>query len=260
MYLSFFYLLSVKDLIYNICYVVNPDKHVTYEIVQQYFIDILYLYFFYLFRVKDLISNGYANYVVNPDKHVTYEIVQQYVNNTAAKITSPLLANWKDSLGDIPQRFSFTHMYEFLMKRSVLVLGKDAQILETLDLPVAEKPLVKGYNFYGSGHVTEIKVNVTDGYCHVWSKVYASMKDQLYLSKIVLEGASGLVISAECACVAGRGGKCNHVAAVLFALLKFREVQSQPSCTGQPQKWHLPSRKRKRETVPKKIGELHKLG
>ena len=53
----------------------------------------------------------------------------------------------------------------------------------------------------------------------------------------------------------GHGGKCNNVAAILFALVEFRESQMKTSCTGQPQQWHLRSRTSKKRTKPKIIGE-----
>ena len=141
------------------------------------------------------------------------------------------------------------------MKREVIVLSADRVFIDNVMLPVAEKPLTKGYNFYGSGHVSEIKVNITDGFCHVWSHVMASMKQLSYLCKIVIDVDSSFVLNAECQCVAGRGGKCNHVAAILFALVEYRESQMKTSCTGQPQQWHLPSRTSKKRTKPQTIGD-----
>lgn len=207
------------------------------------------------FRVNDLMANGFSRYVVDPDKNLTYDIVQSYVNEKVPEIPTPLLCNWKDNLVCIPEKLNYTHVYEYLIKRTVVVLTKERDIVETYDLPVADKPLTKGYNFYGSGHVSEIKVNLSDQYCHVWSHVMASMRDESYLTKTVLDAKSSCILKAECACVAGRGGKCNHIAAVLFALVEYRDSQMKISCTGKPQQWHLPSRSRKRKTKPQKIGE-----
>ena len=89
-------------------------------------------------------------------------------------------------------------MYEYLMKRKVVVLSGDGVIIDNVMSPVAEKPLTKGYNCYGSGHVSEIKVNITDGFCHVWSHVLASMKQLSYLYKIVIDVDWSFVLNAEC--------------------------------------------------------------
>lgn len=217
----------------------------------------------YACRIKEVIASGYSKHVVDPDKSITYEIVQSYVNSVNPKVSTPLLANWKNTMDDIPKQLNYTHMYEYLVKRTAVVLRKPDQqstgasfeITATYELPTADKPLTKGFNFYGSGHVQEIKVNNTDGHCHVWSSVMASMKDKTYLSKIVLEGTSGVILRAECQCVAGCGGKCNHIAAVLFALIEYRESMKKDSCTSNPQQWHLPSRKSKKRTRPQKIGK-----
>ena len=69
----------------------------------------------------------------------------------------------------------------------------------------------------------------------------ANMTHQSYLCKIVIDVDSSFVFNAECQCVAGRVGKCNHVAAILFALVEFRESQMKTSFTGQPQQWLVPA-------------------
>ena len=65
------------------------------------------------------------------------------------KMTAPSVSNWRDILGEIPQDLDFTHIYEYLMKRIVLVLAKSSEVVEKFTLPVADKPLTKGYNFVG---------------------------------------------------------------------------------------------------------------
>ena len=95
-------------------------------------------------RIKDLISSGF----VNPDTSLSYDLIQAYVNETVPKISSPLLINWKTTLEGVPSTFNYTHLYEYLIKRTVVVL------------------------------------------------------------------------------TAGRGGKGNHVAVVLFALIEFQKSQS----------------------------------
>ena len=82
----------------------------------------------------------------------------------------------------------------------------------------------------------------------------ASMKDKIYVVSVTLEKDSSLILAATCQCVAGAGGKCNHVAGVLFALLDYRESMLNKSCTEKPQEWHLPSRKSKQSSKPVKTG------
>ena len=66
--------------------------------------------------------------------------------------------------------------------------------------------------------MSEIKVNITDEFCHVWSYSTVGVKNQSYLYKIVIDSECAFVMNVECQCVAGLGGKCGHIAAILFAL------------------------------------------
>ena len=63
------------------------------------------------------------------------------------------------------------------------------------------------------------------------------------MTDLVLKQQSAMVLTAKCHCVADNGGKCNHVAGVLFGLLDFQKtVKDAPeSCTFKEQKWHQPS-------------------
>ena len=65
------------------------------------------------------------------------------------KVTSPAFYNWTDTLSDIPQKFNCTHMYEYLMKREVIVLSADGVIIDNAMLPVAEKPLQSVFVWQG---------------------------------------------------------------------------------------------------------------
>ena len=209
-----------------------------------------------IFRVTDIKEAGLDKFVIDPDGILRYVIVQDYVDSLTAHVTLPHVSNWQNDPQSVSTNFSYAHVYEYLVKRKAVVLRSLDSDTEndSYELPIAEKPLRKGYNFYGSGHIEEIKSNRTGDHCHLWTRVQSSMKDKVYTTKIVF-GNTGIILRGHCQCVAGKGGKCNHVAASLFAVLDYLESQKSASCTGQPQKWHLPSRKRKRQTVPTKIGE-----
>ena len=75
--------------------------------------------------------------------------MQSYVDDRIRKVTSPALYNWTDTLSDIPQKFYYTHMYEYLMKREVIVLSADGVIIDKAMLPVAEKPLQSVFMWQG---------------------------------------------------------------------------------------------------------------
>ena len=53
------------------------------------------------------------------------------------------------TLSDIPQKFNYTLMYEYLMKREVIVLSTDGVVIDNVILPVAEKPLQSVFVWQG---------------------------------------------------------------------------------------------------------------
>lgn len=117
------------------------------------------------------------------------------------------------------------------------------------------KPLVKGFTFYESGHVLTIKScnSENNSKSYVQSQVLPSMKKtSAYLCQIVIR-KNGLIQKACCGCPAGVDGRCNHVAATLFALEEFCKArakeENEESCTSQKCQWNVP-RKRKVELVP----------
>ena len=75
--------------------------------------------------------------------------MQSYVDDRIRKVTSPAFYNWTDTLSDIPQKFNYAHMYEYLMKREVIVLSGDGVIIDNAILPVAEKPLQSVFVWQG---------------------------------------------------------------------------------------------------------------
>ena len=114
------------------------------------------------------------------------------------------------------------------------------------------KPLVKGYNFYKSGHVLFISHLSENGKHYMKSQVMPSMKKKaVYLCYLVLTSV-GNVLRAHCGCPAGVDGRCNHVASTMFALeeyIKVRDKQCTESCTSKPCKWNVP-RKRTGSVTP----------
>ena len=75
--------------------------------------------------------------------------MQSYVDNRIRKVTSPAFYNWTDTLSDILQKFNYTHICEYLMKKEVIVLSADGVIIDNAMLPVAEKPLQSVFVWQG---------------------------------------------------------------------------------------------------------------
>ena len=106
------------------------------------------------------------------------------------------------------------------------------------------KPLVKGFNFYKSGHVLTVKSCNEDTRSYVKSQVLPSMKKDLCL---IIVWKNGLVQKAYCACSTGIDGRCIHVhvAVTLFALEEFcklraKQEETRKACTSQKCKWNVP--------------------
>ena len=141
------------------------------------------------------------------------------------------------------------------------------------------KPLVKGFNFFKSGHVLYIGHLNENGKHFIKSQVLPSMKkDKVYACFLVITSV-GKILRAHCKCPAGIDGRCNHVAATLFALEQhFKDrgkkttIDTDESCTSMPCQWNVP-RKRKGPVQPinqmsfvkhdyakeKKIPKLHSM-
>ena len=110
------------------------------------------------------------------------------------------------------------------------------------------KPLVKGFNFFKSGHVLSIKCQKLNDLFYIKSQVLPSMKKITPYSCFIILDAFGQVVQAYDGCPAGVDGRCNHVAATLFALEGYFKHQTKESenvsCTSKPCTWNIP-RKRK---------------
>jgi len=76
-----------------------------------------------------------------------------------------------------------------------------------------------------------------------------------------LDQANGNVVNAKCNCKAGQGGSCKHVAALLYTILDYvnmdtKEIPRDLTCTQVGQKWHVPSGANKTEDKAFKFSSL----
>ena len=116
--------------------------------------------------------------------------------------------------------------------------------------PKAFRNKKQGYHLWKEGYVRNIfmKPNVTAKrkLFLAKSKVHASMKNNQYTVYVHLDQINGEVMEAKCNCKAGQGGCCKHVAALLYTLLDFanldlKQIPADMTCTQVAQKWHVPS-------------------
>lgn len=113
----------------------------------------------------------------------------------------------------------------------------------------AMKHKILGYQLFKEEYVKTIKVKP-----HVKAEkisflvkgfVVASMKKDKYTVYTHLCESSGDILYGKCNCKAGAGGCCKHVAAILYQLVEYRQlnlrsVPDDKSCTDVLQKWHVP--------------------
>jgi len=111
------------------------------------------------------------------------------------------------------------------------------------------KPLVKGYNFFMSNHVISMYHLAKDGKHYIKSQVLPSMKKSSVYTCYIVISSIGFVLQGKCGCPAGVDGRCNHVAATLFAMESLHKKnsnveQSDVSCTSKTCKWSVPSKRK----------------
>ena len=170
--------------------------------------------------MKELQSIGLSKFVFDPDHDTKMKVLQEHFGSIK-DIAEPLVANWAESMDVIPLRYSYMSIVEYLVKCQVAIIDATGRALSApVMLPMAEKPLVKGHNFFASDNVGEVLLNcAADGVVHIRSGVLALMREIRYDVKCVIDGQYGLVLLASCQCPAGAGSKCHHVAALLFVML-----------------------------------------
>ena len=147
--------------------------------------------------------------------------------------------NWSINLSNLPD-ITQGKIYEYL------VLGKN---FDNAALRGAVKHKVNGYQLFKEGFVKKMKVkdNVKGGKLSFLTKCFvaASMKNERYTVYVYLCQTSGDILYGNCSCKAGVGGCCQHVAAVLYQLVEYRQlnlntVPDDKTCTDILQRWHVP--------------------
>ena len=201
----------------------------------------------FFLRVKDYIAGGLHDKIKNPDGGIHLARVKAGLGLTEEISVKTLKENFPsdgftEDLSILPF-ISFGTIWRYMIEES------DAK----KPLSTA-KPLVKGYNFFKSGHVLTVKCREYDGKFYVTSKVLPSMKKSVVYNCYIVLNKVGKVMTAYDGCPAGVDGRCNHVTSTLFALEEFFKqnnisVQPSLSCTSKPCAWNIP-RKRKVENQP----------
>ena len=167
--------------------------------------------------------------------------IEPGTSSEADKSDTALGGGWAKSLKFIPG-FSYKKLEEHLVLDAKKTSdGKPAE---------AFKHKKSGYKLFKAGYPRQfmVKLNVQKGeavHFLVRCCVNAEMKKKQYLVYVHLHQHTGDVAYAKCNCPAGAGGCCKHVAATLYQLLDYIEldlsdIPDDKTCTQELQKWHVP--------------------
>ncbi|KAK3753046.1 hypothetical protein QZH41_001200 [Actinostola sp. cb2023] len=162
-------------------------------------------------RVNDYISNGLGGNIVDPDGGINIE--KKRLELGLDEEISPLtdeafpIDGFRVGVSDLP-KVGYAQIWKYLIE--------DVELKKQLSV---EKPIVKGYNFYKSGKVKGVFSKSENGLFYVKSQVMPSYakSSSLYAVKIIIK-ANSEIHRAYCPCPAGIDGRCNHLAASLFAI------------------------------------------
>lgn len=244
--------------------------------------------------MKEYISLGLDKELVDPDKgaNIARKLRVQAPRFDSAEVDTTVgkpahlspappapEAGWTSRLSDLPT-VTFASLYQHFVEGPTRAVAGSADHKDkdeagpsaassiagsssNADCAASFRGLSKGFRFFKDGHVQSIEYHSlpgSPGLSYVRAQVLPSMKKgKKYLVRICLV-ENGDVHTAHCVCPAGLGGRCNHVAGLLYALEEFvreglREASSVP-CTSRLQAWNKP---RPRNVPPSRVYEVRAL-
>ena len=176
------------------------------------------------------------------------EVLSKVPKQDSGTSPVPLLpvTGWKKfPSGKIPKDFCYGTIYEHIISSAKLIgLGGEPDV--TADVNTS-KPMSKGRWFFKSRNVKEMQDSWKDNYYFVKAVVQASYSEDDRNVSVTLRGDDAFVVDASCDCKASEMGRCNHVAAVLFAVEDFTMKYGfeAPACTSITCSWNVGRKKQK---------------
>lgn len=207
------------------------------------------------------------------NKKIREQREQQQPNPDHNAIPVLPVTGWKQiGTHAIPRDFNYGNIYHHIVEsvqRIMQAESDDSNDEIGMDLHTA-KPLRKGKAFFTSGHVQHIQDKLKNNFYFMKCQVKASLTpNTMYDVTCTLSAASGFVVDASCTCKASSMGRCNHVCAMLYALLDYKNnFGSDPiACTSMDRSWNKGRSSKKTPNKvqdakyntykPKKIDELY---
>ena len=181
------------------------------------------------FRLKDYVSGGlHLKNLKDPDGGV-HLARKKVILGIMDEVNPPKITEifpkdgFHEDLSNLPE-VNFGTVWKYMIESS-----NAKKQLSTA------KPLVKGYNFLKSGNVMKVTTCFQGNKWFLKSQVLPSMKKSSVYNCFTILLPNGHVKQSYCACPAGVDGRCNHIAATLFALeelCKQRQKQQQQQQTS----------------------------
>ncbi|XP_015769847.1 PREDICTED: uncharacterized protein K02A2.6-like [Acropora digitifera] len=211
-------------------------------------------------RVNDYINSGLEKNLVDPDGGLN--IKKKRLKLGLEREVEPVInvefpsEGFQVGVSCLP-KIGYSQIWKYLIE--------EVEFKKQLSV---EKPIVKGYNFFKSGKVLGLYSKTDNVVFYVKSQVMPSYSTSgpVYAVKVILSG-SAEIKKAYCPCPAGSDGRCNHLAATLFAIedLFTKATNSAESsdvrCTSKPCTWNVPKKRKLEATTIQSVKfEKHILG
>ncbi|CAB4002232.1 hypothetical protein AC249_AIPGENE28139 [Paramuricea clavata] len=209
----------------------------------------------YVKRVEAYIQSGRDKFITDPDKDQIYTkrkqrrlILDEQSNKKQLNGTTVYLSlGWSKDLKRMP---FFTRA-----EMNLFIVNSGKNLTHT---PCVQSNFRKATTFLHEEYLKNIFSSTDEKYFYFKAQCHHSFKknDPPHELKIALCLITGNVKNAQCSCVAGKVGFCNHVLALMMKLCKFslyncvtineldNEIDMQPqySCTSKLQQWHHKTR------------------
>ena len=103
---------------------------------------------------------------------------------------------------------------------------------------------LKAYKYFEDRLVRTMRGTMAVIRCHCFSSLKSKSTYTFYVAIM----STGKVVGASCSCVAGKGGACSHVAALMFYFEDFikkgtKVVPNDGTVTDRLQQWHVPPKR-----------------
>ena len=140
-------------------------------------------------------------------------------------------------------KFGYDHLFARLISNLKTIASNQKSTVTKTYRAGAMKHKKAGYRLFKDDHVKRVRFHPGSGTkCYCSALVQASATN--YSTSVCLHKLNGSVVGACCKCKAGVRGCCKHVAALLYCILDFSDLQlthipDHRTCTDKLQQWNV---------------------